>query len=97
MIVLDVSEISSFTDFFVICHGNNRKQNQAICDQIVHELRKERHLSPSHLEGYANAEWILLDYLDFVVHIFSQQTRDFYKLEKLWGDGIAVEPRALSA
>ena len=94
--ILDVSKISSFTDFFVICHGNNR-QNQAICDEIMERLKKEEHRSPTHVEGYPHADWILMDYLDFVVHIFSPRTRQTYKLEKLWGDGVEVEPRALTA
>ena len=56
--------------FFVICNGYNEKQNQAICNEILERLEKEAHLSPSHIEGYQHAEWILIDYLDFVVHIF---------------------------
>ncbi|MDA2927311.1 ribosome silencing factor [Acidobacteria bacterium AH-259-G07] len=95
--IFDVSKISSFTDFFVICHGYNEKQNQAICDEIMEKLKKEAHLFPNHVEGYQHAEWILLDYLDFVVHIFSTRARQFYKLEKLWSDGIEVEPKALPA
>lgn len=97
VVILDVSKVSSFTDFFVICQGSNLKQNQAICDEIELKLKKEEHLTPNHIEGYREAEWILLDYLNFVVHIFSPQARQFYKLEKLWSDGHEVEPRALSA
>ncbi len=95
--ILDVSKISSFTDFFVICHGHNIRQNQAICDEILERLKKEEHRPPTHVEGYQHADWILMDYLDFVVHIFSLRTRQSYKLEKLWGDGIQVKPKALSA
>ncbi len=95
--VLDVSKVSSFTDFFVICSGTNRKQNQAISDAVVESLKRKHRLTPVHVEGYQNAEWILLDYIDFVVHILSRQARDFYKLEKLWSDGVEVEPRVLSA
>ncbi|MGH9341709.1 MAG: ribosome silencing factor [Acidobacteriota bacterium] len=97
VMILDVSAISSFTDFFVICHGNNERQNQAICDEIREKLKKEMKINPAHIEGYQQADWILMDYLDFVVHIFSQQARQFYKLEKLWSDGVEIEPRALSA
>ena len=93
--IFDVSGVSSFTDFFVICNGYNEKQNQAICNEILERLEKEAHLSPSHIEGYQHAEWILIDYLDFVVHIFSSGAREFYKLEKLWGDGIELKPQAL--
>ena len=95
--ILDISKISSFTHFFVICHGHNTRQNQAICDEIRERLKKEQHRTPNHVEGYQHADWILMDYLDFVVHIFSPQTRQSYQLEKLWGDGIQVKPKALTA
>jgi len=95
--VLDVREISSFTDFFLICEGSNRRQNQAICDEIVEALKRDHSVRPLHLEGYDHAEWILIDYVEFVVHIFSKDTRQFYKLEKLWSDGIELEPQALTA
>ena len=95
--ILDVSKISSFTDFFVICHGQNDKQNQAICDEIMEKLKKEKHRFPVHVEGYRHAQWILMDYLDFVVHILSPRTRLSYKLESLWGDGVEVKPKALTA
>jgi ribosome-associated protein len=95
ILVLDVSNISSFTDFFVICNGSNERQNQAICDGIRERLKQESSLSPSHVEGYDQAEWILMDYLDFVVHIFSVQAREFYKLEKLWSDAAELQPGAL--
>jgi len=97
ILVLDVSKISSFTDFFVICHGYNERQNQAICDGIMERLKKEERISPSHVEGYQQAEWILMDYLDFVIHIFSIQARQFYKLEKLWSDALALQPKVLGA
>ena len=95
--VLDISQISSFTDFFILCHGNNEKQIQAICDAIREVLAKEEQTRPAHVEGYRNAAWVLLDYLDFVVHIFSEPTRRFYNLEKLWSDGTEVNRHALSA
>lgn len=94
VLILDVSGISSFTDYFVICHGHNPKQNQAICGGIQETLKKEEQLPATHIEGYREAEWILMDYLDFVVHILSPQARQFYKLEKLWSDGVKVKPRA---
>lgn len=95
--ILDVRSVSSFTDFFIICQGNNRKQNQAICDEIVETLKHQDRLSPLHVEGYDHAEWILIDYIDLVIHVFSSEARDFYKIERLWSDGIKVEPQALSA
>jgi ribosome-associated protein len=97
ILVLDISEISSFTDFFVLCHGHNEKQVQAISDAVREVLTKEEQTRPVHVEGYRNAAWVLLDYLDFVVHIFSEPTRHFYKLEKLWSDGTEVNRHALSA
>ena len=95
--VLDIREVSTFTDFFVICSGSNRKQNQAICDAIRERLKTEKRLTPASLEGYDSADWILMDYIDFVIHIFSERARDFYKLEKLWSDGIELQPRLLTA
>jgi ribosome-associated protein len=81
--VLDLNQVSSFTDFFLICSGTSTRHTQAICDAIVERLEKFG-VSPGHIEGYAQAEWILLDYLSFVVHIFSQRARQFYDLERLW-------------
>ena len=81
----------------MICQGNNPKQNQAICDAITQGLKLDHELYPSHLEGYDHADWILIDYIDFVVHIFSDQARQFYKLEKLWSDGVEVAPQVLTA
>lgn len=97
ILVLDISEVSSFADFFIICHGYNQKQNQAICDGIRETLKKEYRLHTDHVEGYQQADWILMDYLNFVVHIFSPQARQFYKLDRLWSDGVQLEPKALSA
>jgi len=81
--VLNLRGISTFTDFFVICAGTSTRHTQAISDAIVEELKKNG-VPPAHVEGYAQAEWILLDYLDFVVHIFLERAREFYDLERLW-------------
>lgn len=81
--VLDLRGISSFTDFFLMFTGTNRRQVQAISDEIVEQLK--RHGSPAaRVEGYQNAEWILIDYGDFVVHVFDEKARRFYDLERLW-------------
>jgi ribosome-associated protein len=81
--VLDLRGISSFTDFFLIFTGANRRQVQAISDEIVDQLK--RNGSPAaRVEGYQNAEWILIDYGDFVVHVFEEKARRFYDLERLW-------------
>jgi ribosome-associated protein len=82
--VLDVGKVCSFADYFVICSGTSSRHTRAISDAIQEELKKKLDLLPAHLEGYAKSEWILLDYFDFVVHIFSEKAREFYDLERLW-------------
>jgi len=81
--LLELAGLCSFTDYFLICSGTSTRHTQAICDAIVKQLKKAGTI-PTHLEGYAQAEWILLDYLAFVVHIFIEPTRNFYDLERLW-------------
>jgi ribosome-associated protein len=85
IVVLDLRELYSFTDFFVIMTGNSIRQNTAICESIEQSLKKDRRL-PLGVEGRGAAEWILLDYGSFIVHVFSKQSREYYSLEKLWGD-----------
>jgi len=77
------AQASGFTDYFVICSGANPRQIQAIADEVDDRLSKQG-IEPAHREGYRPAEWVLLDYVDFVVHIFSEQARKFYDLERLW-------------
>ncbi len=84
MEVLDVGEVCSFTDYFLICSGTSTRHTRAISDAISEHLKKESGIAPAHLEGYAQGEWILLDYFSFVVHIFSERAREFYDLERLW-------------
>lgn len=81
--VLDLTGITSFTDYFVLCTGGNVRQSQAITDEIGKEL-KDRGEFPISIEGYSQAEWILLDYGDFLVHVFSPHARTYYDLERLW-------------
>lgn len=83
--VLKLSDLSSFTDFFLLMHGNSSRQNAAIADGIEAELKKAG-IRPLSIEGRETGDWILLDYGSFVVHVFSPKTRDYYSLEKLWGD-----------
>jgi ribosome-associated protein len=85
MVILDLKSISSFTDYFVIMHGNSKRQNMAICENVEREL-KEKDIRPESIEGRENAEWILMDYGNFIIHIFSKEAREYYSLEKLWGD-----------
>jgi ribosome-associated protein len=94
VVALDISGIASFADYFLFCTGDSTRQNRAIADEV--ELRlKARGLGSSHIEGYANAEWILMDYSDLVVHIFSKNARAFYDLERLWRDGKKLDPEKL--
>lgn len=81
--VLDLRGISTFTDFFVIVTGANRRQVQAISDEVVEQLKRSGNPA-ARVEGYQNAEWVLVDYGDFVVHIFDDKARRFYDLERLW-------------
>jgi len=83
--VLALSEISSLADYFLICSGNSERQVRAIADAVVERLRAEK-IRPHHVEGLQPGRWVLLDYGDFVVHVFDESTRAFYALEKLWAD-----------
>jgi ribosome-associated protein len=91
LIVLDLRKAAGFTDFFVICSGTNPRQIRAIADGITEALAAEG-VKPAHVEGYKQSEWILLDYFDFIVHIFAPETRVFYGLERLWGNAERIEP-----
>ena len=88
---LDLREIASFTEFFIIASGSNQRQVQAITDEIEEQLKKQLKSKPVRTEGYASAEWVLMDYGDFIVHIFEQKAREFYDLERLWRDANKVE------
>jgi ribosome-associated protein len=81
--VLDLREVTTFADFFVICSGSNPKQIQAIVEEVGQQLA-QRGEYPVSVEGFENADWILADYGDYVIHVFSPKARDFYELERLW-------------
>lgn len=85
LVVLDLRGISSFTDYFVIMHGNSARQNLALNENIEKELKKEK-IMPLSVEGRKLAAWILMDYGSFIIHVFSEKAREYYSLEKLWGD-----------
>lgn len=89
-VVLDLRGVTSFTEFFVITSGSNQRQVQAIADEIVEQLKKRLRSRSIRVEGYSAAEWVLLDYGDFVVHIFNEKSRGFYDLERLWRDAKRV-------
>jgi ribosome-associated protein len=90
VVVLDLKKAGAFTDYFVICSAANPRQVQAIADSVEEALKAHKQ-RPSLVEGYARAEWILLDYFDFVVHVFSKHARDFYGLDRLWGSATRIE------
>jgi ribosome-associated protein len=87
--VLDLREIVSYTDYFVICSGNTDRQTRAIHEAIYRELKDAEGLLPKRVEGDGEARWILLDYLDCVVHVFTPDARSYYRLEQLWGEAPA--------
>ena len=91
IIVLDLRKAEGFTDFFIICTGQNARQISAIADAIEETLRKDAGERPSLVEGVERSEWILLDYFNFVVHVFSRDCRAFYGLERLWGNAVRHE------
>ncbi len=89
LIVLDLRRSSAFTDYFVLCTGQNQRQVKAIADAVEEALKRGK-LRPAHVEGYDRAEWVLLDYFTFIVHIFTPATREFYGLERLWGQAVRI-------
>jgi ribosome-associated protein len=90
VVVLDLRHTSAFTDFFVLCSGQNARQVKAIADNVEEALRAAK-VRPAHVEGYDRADWILMDFFSFIVHVFSPHTREFYALERLWGDAERIE------
>ena len=89
MVVLDLREVASFTDYFLITSGTNVRQVQAIADEVVEQLKKQN-TRAARVEGYKSAEWVLVDYGDFIVHVFEAKARRFYDLERLWRDAKSV-------
>jgi len=90
MVALDLREVASFTEYFLICTGANPRQVAAIAEAVEDQLRAAGR-RPMHSEGYSSAEWVLLDYGDFIVHVFGSASRQFYDLERLWRDAKSVE------
>jgi ribosome-associated protein len=89
VVELDLRGVLGYTDFFVVCSGNTGRQAKAIHDSILEGLKHKHETLPRRVEGSSRAGWILMDYLDVVVHIFTPETRAFYRLEKLWGEAPA--------
>ncbi|RMF68070.1 MAG: ribosome silencing factor [Calditrichaeota bacterium] len=92
VLILDLRPLSSMTDYFVICTGETNTQVKAISEHISEKLKKDR-IRPLHIEGLLSQEWVLLDYVSVVVHVFQPHKREFYNLERLWGDAETVEVR----
>ncbi len=90
MVMLDLHEVSLIADYFVICSGTSERQIKALSDDIVETLAREEKLKPRHVEGVPDSGWVLLDYGGVVVHIFSPEMRDFYRLEKIWSMAVPV-------
>jgi ribosome-associated protein len=90
VVVLDLRHTPAFTDFFVLCSGQNQRQVKAIADNVDESLRAVK-IRPAHVEGYDRSEWVLMDFFSFIVHVFSPHTREFYALERLWGDAERIE------
>ncbi len=96
IVVMDISGVASFADFFLLCSGDSARQIQAIADEVKESLSAAGY-RPAHIEGYVNAEWVLLDYLGLVVHIFSKRARAYYDLERLWRDAKTLDTEKLFA
>jgi ribosome-associated protein len=90
LVVLDLRKAAGFTDYFIMCSGNNPRQIRAIADGVQAALAVDG-VKPAHVEGYDRSEWVLLDYFDFVVHVFAPETRVFYGLERLWGNAERID------
>jgi ribosome-associated protein len=91
IVQLDLREILGYTDYFVICTGRTERQTKAIHDSIHLGLKQRYGILPRRVEGLTQADWILMDYLDVVVHLFTPDTREYYRLEQLWGEAPALE------
>lgn len=89
--ILDISAITTTSDYFIVTSGNNYNQVRAIADNVEEELLKKHGMRPERVEGYNNGEWILLDYIDYVIHVFDREQRLFYDIERIWSDGKEIE------
>ena len=97
VVILDMRPVCVFTDFFVICSGRNPRQTKGIWDEIHEVMKREERTLPRSIAGAREADWIVADYLDVVLHVFTPETRGYYRLEDLWGDVPNVELGAVSA
>jgi ribosome-associated protein len=91
IVILDMRPVCAYTDFFVVCSGQNPRQTKAIFDEVRYGLKQEERLIPSSVDGESEGTWIVADYLDVVLHVFTPETREYYRLEELWEDVPSVE------
>ncbi len=91
LVVLDMRRLVGYTDFLVICTARNERQAKAIVDDVRERLKHDEGVLPGRVEGQADARWVLLDYLDCILHVFTPEARDYYRLEALWGEAPRVE------
>ncbi|MDA8263382.1 MAG: ribosome silencing factor [Actinomycetota bacterium] len=91
LVVLDLTEVTPLTDFFIICTGNNSRQIKTIAEEVEAKVKEAFGVSPRSVEGLGDMSWVLIDYVDFVVHIFLPDTRSYYSLERLWGDAVRMD------
>ena len=89
--------VCTYTDFFVICTGQNPRQTKAVFDEVRERLKRDERMLPRSVEGNVEATWIIVDYLDVVLHVFTPDTRAFYRLEELWGDVPSIEVEAAAS
>ena len=97
VVILDMRPVVSYTDYFVVCTGQNARQASAIYSEVHQRMKHDVRLLPASVDGQREASWIVADYLDVVLHIFTPEAREYYRLEELWGDVPAVELEAASA
>ena len=97
VVILDMRPVCTYTDFFVVCTGQNSRQTKAIFDEVHGRLKQDEGLLPRSAEGVREATWIVADYLDLVLHVFTPEARAFYRLEELWGDVPSVEFEAAAS
>jgi ribosome-associated protein len=97
VVILDLRPICVYTDFFVLCTGRNPRQTKAIHDEVRERLKADHRIIPRSIEGEQQGNWILVDYYDVVLHVFTPETREYYGLEDLWGDMPSVELDAATA
>jgi len=97
VVILDMRPACSYTDFFVICTGRNARQTKAIWDEVHERLKHDERVLPQHVEGASEGTWIVGDYLDTVLHVFTPEARGYYRLDELWGDVPSVSVEAASA